>query len=114
MTKLEVYGEIVDAFISATNGYDVEEALRLFTSNAVIDDPSTGKRFDGHPGIREYVERFFVGYQTVTKVLSVKSLDASHVRVRVEFTGDFGHEIGRLDLTFDPSGLIARIDADLE
>jgi ketosteroid isomerase-like protein len=114
MTVREVDSGIVDALINATNGYDVDAALALFTPNAVIDDPSTGERFDGHPGIREYVERFFVGYHTVTKLLSVKSLDASRVRARVEFTGDFGHEIGRLDLTIDPAGLIARIDADLE
>jgi len=30
------------------------------------------------------------------------------------FTGDFGHEIGRLDIAFNPEGLIVRIDADLE
>ena len=114
MTKIEAYSRIVDALISATNGYDVEAVLTLSTPDAVIDDPSTGERFDGHPGIQEYVERFFVGYHTVTKLLSVKSLDASRLRARVEFTGDFGHEIGRLDLTFDPGGLITRIDADLE
>ncbi|PZV34737.1 hypothetical protein B5V02_30960 [Mesorhizobium kowhaii] len=110
----EADSRIVDALLNATNGYDVEAVLALFTPNAVIDDPSTGERFDGHLGIQEYVERFFVNYHTVSKLLSVKSLDASRVRARVEFTGDFGHEIGLLDLTFDPGGLIARIDADLE
>ncbi|ESQ81400.1 nuclear transport factor 2 family protein [Asticcacaulis benevestitus] len=111
---IEVYSSRVDAFISATNGYNVALVIKLFTPNAVIDDPSTGERFDGHPGIQEYVERFFVGYHTVTKLLSVTSLDASRVRARVEFTGDFGYEIGRLDFSFDPGGLITRIDADLE
>jgi ketosteroid isomerase-like protein len=100
--------------INATNRYDVEAVLTLYTPDAVIDDPSTGERFDGHPGIREYLGRFFVGYHTITKLLSVNSLEANRVRARVEFTGDFGHEIGRLDITFDRGGLITRIDADLE
>ena len=32
----------------------------------------------------------------------------------MDFTGDFGHEIGTLKIAIDASGLIARIDADLE
>ena len=35
-------------------------------------------------------------------------------RQYVDFTGDFGHEIGRLDITVNDAGLIVRIDADLE
>ncbi|EWY35760.1 hypothetical protein N825_35915 [Skermanella stibiiresistens SB22] len=34
--------------------------------------------------------------------------------MRVDFTGDFGHEIGLLDISVDGDGLITRIDADLE
>ena len=104
----------VNALISATNAFDVEAAIALFTPRAVIDDPSTGEHFDHHAGIRDYVERFFVGYHTVTRLLSVEVLDENRARVRVDFTGDFGHEIGRLDITFNPEGLIVRIDADLE
>jgi len=36
------------------------------------------------------------------------------VRARVDFTGDFGHEIGLLEILSDPAGLIVRINADLE
>ncbi|WP_246754706.1 MULTISPECIES: nuclear transport factor 2 family protein [Rhizobium] len=104
----------VNALISATNAFDVEAALALFTPRAVIDDPSTGERFDHHAGIRDYVERFFVGYHTVTRLLSVEVLGENRARARVDFTGDFGHEIGRLDIAFNPEGLIVRIDADLE
>jgi len=35
-------------------------------------------------------------------------------RLRVDFTGDFGHEIGLLEIVTDPAGQIVRIDADLE
>lgn len=105
---------VVDALIEATNAFDTEAALALFTPDAVIDDPSTGEVFDGHAGIRDYVERFFAGYHTVTKLLSVTPLGPNRVRARVDFTGDFGHEIGRLDLTLNAAGLITRIDAELE
>jgi ketosteroid isomerase-like protein len=105
---------IVDALIAATNAFDVEAALALFASNAVIDDPSTGERFDGQAGAREYVERFFVGYRTVTRLLSFASTGERQARLRVDFTGDFGHEIGLLEIVTDRAGLIVRIDANLE
>lgn len=103
-----------DAFIAATNAGDVEGVLKLFALDAVIDDPSTGQRFDGHAGIRHYVEQFFIGYHTVTRFLSIESLGAHRALVRVDFTGDFGHEIGLLELTMNAEGILVRIDADLE
>lgn len=105
---------VADALIAATNAFAVEQVLGLFAHDAVIDDPSTGHRFDGNAGIRRYVEQYFVGYQTVTRFLSMQRLGPQRARVRVDFTGDFGHEIGNLDITVDALGLIARLDADLE
>lgn len=55
----------------------------------MIDDPSTGERFDHHAGIRDYIERYFIGYHTVTRPLSIEALDENRVRARVDFTGDF-------------------------
>lgn len=106
--------QVADALITATNAFDVERALSLFAHDAVIDDPSTGQRFDGHPGIRRYIEQYFVGYHTVTRFLSMKRLGRRRAVVRVDFTGDFGQEIGTLDITVDAKGLITRMDADLE
>ena len=103
-----------DALITATNAFDVEAALALFVPEAVVDDPSTGHRFDGRAGVRDYIERYFVGYHTVTRFLSIENIGARQARVRVDFTGDFGHEIGLLDISVDDGGLIVRIDADLE
>jgi len=103
-----------DALIAATNAFDISAALILFTPDAVIDDPSTGHRFDGRAGTRDYIERYFVGYHTVTRFLSIETIGESRARVRVDFTGDFGHEIGLLDISVDADGLITRIDADLE
>ncbi|MBX4892980.1 nuclear transport factor 2 family protein [Rhizobium bangladeshense] len=105
---------VVDALIATTNAFDVNTALALFTPDAVIDDPSTGHCFEGHAGIRDYVERYFIGYHTVTRCLSIETINETQGRVRVDFTGDFGHEIGLLDITVNDDGLITRIDAALE
>lgn len=104
---------LAEQFIAATNASDVGAALALFTENAVIDDPSTGHRFDGHAGIRTYVERYFIGYRTVTTLLSLHRRDDRHAQVRADFRGDFGHEIGLLDFTLIAGGKIERIDAEL-
>lgn len=106
--------KVAAGLIAATNAFDVEAALNLFSADAVIDNPSTGHRFDGHAGIRAYVERYFIGYRTVARLLSIEASSAASARLRVDFTGDFGHEIGRLDITINADGLITRIDADLE
>jgi ketosteroid isomerase-like protein len=106
--------QAADAFIAASNAYDVERVLALFAPDAVIDDPSTGHRYDGHAGIRVYIEQYFIGYQTVSRFLSMASTGADSARVRVDFTGDFGHEIGVLDMCVDAEGIIVRIDAYLE
>jgi ketosteroid isomerase-like protein len=106
--------KVADAFVATTNSCDVNAVLKLFAPNAVIDDPSTGHRFNGHNGIRAYIEQFFVGYHTVTRLLSLENLSADLARVRVDFTGDFGHEIGLLDMSVNAAGMIVRIDASLE
>jgi hypothetical protein len=46
--------------------------------------------------------------------LAIGTLADGRTRLRVDFTGDFGHEIGRLDLTVAADLRIMRIDADLE
>lgn len=109
--ELRTVGE---ALLAATNAFDVEKALHLFALDAVIDDPSTGHRFDGHVGVRDYIERYFIGYHTVARLLSIERLTADRTRVRVDFTGDFGHETGLLEISVNADGLIVRIDADLE
>ncbi|WP_312737520.1 nuclear transport factor 2 family protein [Stenotrophomonas sp.] len=102
------------ALVAATNAFDVDTALSLFADDAVIDDPSTGERFEGVAGVREYIERYFVAYHTVTRILSVEPDARARACVRVDFKGDFGHETGRLVIALDAAGRIRRIDADLD
>lgn len=104
----------VETFIAAANCFDIEAALALFSRAAVIDDPSTGHTFTTHAGVRDYLESYFVGYRTVTRLLSVEGLGNARACARVDFTGDFGHEIGLLGVTVDRQGRIVRIDAELE
>jgi ketosteroid isomerase-like protein len=106
--------KLVDDFVRTTNAFDVNGALSLFAPDAVIDDVSVGDAFVGADGIRRYLERFFVGYKTQSRLLSLESLDDRNAVIRLDFTGDFGHEIGTLKIAANSDGLIERIDADLE
>ncbi|MBP1848456.1 hypothetical protein J2046_006747 [Rhizobium petrolearium] len=106
--------KIVESFIRAANAFDVEGALSLFSSDAVIDEVSVGNAFVGRDGVRDYLERFFVGYHTKSELLSLDGLDDFHATIRLDFKGDFGHEIGILKIVVNADGLIERIDADLE
>lgn len=106
--------EIIQQFINATNDFNVEAALALFASNAVIDDVSVGEKFSGTAGVRTYLEKFFVGYHTVSKLESVEVFDDRRAKAHVDFTGDFGHEKGSLAVTINASGRIVAIDAALE
>ncbi|SDG77134.1 MULTISPECIES: nuclear transport factor 2 family protein [unclassified Duganella] len=106
--------KLVATFIQTVNAFDVEGALAMFKSDAVIDDVSVGRAFVGADGIRLYLEQFFVGYKTVSKLLSLEPLDDFAAIVRVDFTGDFGHETGSLRIKISSDGLIERIKANLD
>lgn len=110
----DAWRRVADTLIAALNAFDTESVLALFAADAVIDDPSTGHRFAGHAGITDYVERYFKGYHTVTRFLSIDVFGASKARVRLDFTGDFGHETGVLVIQANADGLFVRVDADLE
>ena len=106
--------KIVDTFIKTANAFDVEGTLALFGSKAVIEDASVGEAFTGTEGVRRYLQEFFVGYKTISKLLSLERMSDYSAIARMDFTGNFGHEIGSLRIRIDSVGLIDRIDADLE
>jgi ketosteroid isomerase-like protein len=113
MEKISIK-KIIGQFINATNGFDVDTALTLFASDAVIDDVSVGEKFKNTVGVRKYLEKFFVGYHTVTKLESLQVLNNQRAKAQVGFTGDFGHETGGLNVTINKDGLITAIDAYLD
>lgn len=106
--------KIIRQFIKATNAFDVKTALTLFAADAVIDDVSVGSAFKNTAGVRNYLEKFFVGYNTVTKLESLEVLNKMQANAQVDFTGDFGHETGGLKVTINAEGLIIGIDAHLD
>lgn len=88
-------------WIAATNSHETDKYLAHFTEDAILDDPSVGERFEGHEGIADYYTRYFIGYDTTTRVLSVTP-QGDFVHVVVDFTGTFpgGQTEGVFDLTF--------------
>ncbi|MDB5256773.1 MAG: hypothetical protein JWM14_1468 [Chitinophagaceae bacterium] len=106
--------KIIEQLINTTNAFDVKTALSLFAANAVIDDVSVGEKFKHTAGIRKYLEQFFVGYHTVTRLESLELINDRQANAQVDFTGDFGHETGALHVTLNNDGLIVAIDAYLD
>ncbi len=106
--------KIIQKLILSTNAFDGKAALKLFSTTASIDDDSVGDTFKNTAGVCNYLDRFFVGYQIVTKLVSVEIISKNHAIAQVDFTGDFGHETGTLDFTTNANGLIVKINADLD
>ena len=109
----EVRG-VIERFVAAANAFDVDAALALFAKGAVINDVSVGETFTGTSGVRRYLEQYFVGYHTVSRVISVDVVDVVRAKAHLDFTGDFGHETGVLEVTIDAEGRIAAVAADLD
>ncbi len=106
--------KLIEQFLDTTNAFDIEASLIFFADNAVIDDVSVGKKFNGKEGVRDYLETFFVGYKTKTKLDSIEIINAFNIKAKVDFTGDFGHEKGGLNFKFNEIGLIEAVDAYLD
>jgi ketosteroid isomerase-like protein len=104
---------IIERWIAAANAQDAKAYLAFYTDDAVLDDPSVGRKFKGKAGIGEYFAEYFIGYGTRTQLVSVEP-EAEHLHVEVHFTGDFpeGEIDGVFDVTFD-ADKISFVRADL-
>jgi hypothetical protein len=91
----------IKKWIAITNAHDKEKYLAFFTDDAVLDDPSVGRAFNGKAGIAEYFDEYFIGYNTSTRLVSITPEDG-HQHVEVHFIGDFpgGKTDGVFDVTF--------------
>ena len=100
-------------WIVVSNSYDTEKYLDKYLEDAILDDPSVGKKFIGHEGIRDYYTSYFIGYKTQTKLLKLSSKN-NMARLEVEFTGKFpeGKINGMFEFTFS-NNKIASVKADL-
>jgi len=105
---------VVEEWIAATNTHDLAQYLAFFTEDAVLDDPSVGQVFHGHPGVAEYFESYFIGYSTQTRLIRTEPRE-DRLHVEVEFTGDFpgGRTGGTFDIAFAAGNVMRHIRADL-
>jgi ketosteroid isomerase-like protein len=104
----------INQLIAASNAFDTSRYLDLFLPDAILDDRSVGRTFNGHAGIRQYFESYFVGYNTHTEKVELTITDEENVHLEVSFTGDFPE--GKVGGTFDlrlKNGKIAFAKADL-
>lgn len=101
-------------WIVASNAFDIEKYINFYLPEAVLDDPSVGRKFEGHHGIREYFDSYFIGYNTHTELVKLNIIDEENAHLKVHFTGDFpeGKIAGTFDFKFK-EGKIAFVRADL-
>jgi len=106
--------KFIEEWIAVSNQYDTEKYLSFFTADAVLDDPSVGRKFSGKQGVQSYFESYFIGYQTHTKKVNLIVRDENHAHLQVDFTGNFseGKIGGTFDFTFK-DGKIDFVSADL-
>lgn len=106
--------QFIEEWILASNSYDTEKYLTYYAEDAVLDDPSVGKKFTGKKDIKQYFESYFIGYKTQTKKVALTVNDVNKAHLEVEFSGDFSE--GKLGGTFNftfKEGKIALVSADL-
>lgn len=100
-------------WIKQSNAFNTDAYIAKYKEDAILNDPSVGRKFIGHAGIREYFSNYFIGYKTHTRLIK---LDIHHneAHLEVEFTGKFpeGKIKGTFDIVFE-DGKIAAIKADL-
>lgn len=111
-TNMDITSFVSD-WIACGNAYDTENYLEKYQEDAILDDPSVGRKFKGHAGIRDYFTSYFIGYKTHTRLVRL-DINNNEAHLEVEFTGEFpeGKIGGTFDLTFR-DGKIAAAKADL-
>ena len=89
----------VTEWIAASNAFDTDKYLDFYLPEAVLDDPSVGRKFEGRKGIKQYFDNYFIGYNTHTQQVKLKVINEEHAHLEVQFTGDFPE--GKIAGTFD-------------
>lgn len=109
---MDIKAFLID-WLEISNSYNTENYLAKYLEDAVLDDPSVGRKFIGHKGIKDYYTNYFIGYKTQTKLVKL-DIQEKNTHLEVEFTGEFpeGKIRGIFDFTFQ-NEKIATIKADL-
>ena len=100
--------KLVQDWLIASNAYETNTYLEKWHRDAVLEDPSVGQIFTGHPGIQKYFEEYFIGYKTNTRLINLEIITNNTVHIDVEFTGEFpGGKVGGVfDLIFKEGKII--------
>jgi len=100
-------------WIAVSNSYNIEKYLEFYNENAVLNDPSVGRKFTGHDGIKDYFVSYFISYKTQTELRKLEIKENS-AYLEVEFTGEFpeGKIGGSFEFTFK-NDKIEFVKADL-
>ena len=106
--------QFVQDWLAAGNAFETNTYLGKWHKNAVLEDPSVGQIFNGHPGIQKYFEDYFIAYKTNTRLINLEIITGNTAHIDVEFTGEFpgGTVRGVFDLIFK-EGKIAFAKANL-
>jgi ketosteroid isomerase-like protein len=106
--------DLISGWIKASNTFDTKKYLSFYLPDAILDDPSVGRKFSGHAAIAAYFNSYFIGYNTHTEIVHMDISDEHQVHLEVKFTGDFpeGNIGGTFDFTFK-NGKISCLKADL-
>lgn len=104
----------ITEWIAASNAFNTEKYLSFYLPDAVLDDPSVGRKFEGHKGIQQYFDNYFIGYNTHTQQVNLKIADEKNAHLEVQFSGDFpkGKIGGTFEFKFE-NGKITFVKADL-
>ncbi|RKL65864.1 hypothetical protein CR203_18610 [Salipaludibacillus neizhouensis] len=106
---------IISKFMEMLNLHNTEGYEETFSKDAVINEISVGRNYEGKEEIKEYFTNYFIGYNTQTKLVSHTNENYDKVNVRVFFTGDFpGGEIYGSFKFILHDGYITYLEADLE
>nr|WP_294788775.1 nuclear transport factor 2 family protein [uncultured Flavobacterium sp.] len=109
-----IINNFINDWLTASNAFDTARYLEFYHDDAILDDPSVGKQFKGHQGIKDYFESYFIGYNTNTKLVNLNIIDEENVHLEVEFSGSFSE--GKLGGIFElelKQGKINFLKADL-
>lgn len=106
--------QLITEWLNTSNQYDTEKYLSFYLPDVVWNDPSIGRKFIGHAGVKDYFNSYFIDYKTQTKLVKLTIHDNTHAHLEVEFTGDFpeGRIGGYFDFTFKEDK-IAFVKSDL-
>ncbi|KUJ61291.1 hypothetical protein AR687_13990 [Flavobacteriaceae bacterium CRH] len=104
----------IKELIEAANTFDTKKYLDFYLADAVLNDPSVGRKFLGHEGIEDYFKSYFIGYNTNTEIIKLDILTEKQVFLEVKFTGDFSEQTigGTFEITFK-NDKISYLKADL-